>query len=61
LIGHVHIADAPGRHEPGSGTIDWTSSVSEVRKAGYGGLIGLEFRPSALTTEALLATRGHLL
>jgi hydroxypyruvate isomerase len=60
LIGHVHIADAPGRHEPGSGTIDWAASVSEIRKAGYGGMIGLEFRPSARTTEALLATRGHL-
>jgi hydroxypyruvate isomerase len=60
LIGHVHIADAPGRHEPGSGTIDWAASVSEIRKAGYGGMIGLEFRPSARTTEALLATREHL-
>lgn len=61
LIGHVHIADAPGRHEPGSGTIDWAVSLSEIRKAGYEGMIGLEFRPSARTTEALAATHRHLL
>jgi hydroxypyruvate isomerase len=60
LIGHVHVADAPGRHEPGNGTIDWAASMLEIRKAGYGGIIGLEFRPTARTTEALRVTREHL-
>jgi hydroxypyruvate isomerase len=60
LIGHVHVADAPGRHEPGSGTIDWAASMLEIRKAGYGGIIGLEFRPIARTREALRVTREHL-
>jgi hydroxypyruvate isomerase len=61
LVGHLHIADAPGRHEPGHGAIDWAASLSAIRKAGYGGMIGLEFHPSARTREALAGTRRHLL
>src|SRR5207237_284446 len=40
LVGHVHVADMPGRHEPGSGTIDWTSSIATLTAEGYGGAIG---------------------
>jgi len=45
-IGHFHVADAPDRHEPGTGKTDFTSLFAAVRNTGYNGYIGLEFRPS---------------
>src|SRR4029079_2289040 len=42
LVGHVHVADVPGRHEPGSGTVDWRSSMATLASLGYAGAIGLE-------------------
>ncbi len=53
LIGHVHIADVPGRHEPGTGTIDWPLQLAALRKAGYSGAIGLEYKPSRDTQSSL--------
>jgi hydroxypyruvate isomerase len=55
LIGHVHIADVPGRHEPGSGTVDWPRQLAALRSAGYSGALGLEYQPIA-GTEAGLKT-----
>lgn len=60
LIGHVHIADVPGRHEPGSGTIDWSSSISTLRRLGYAGPIGLEYWPIGPTAHSLAQTRRLL-
>jgi hydroxypyruvate isomerase len=57
LVGHVHVADAPGRHEPGTGTIDFAAQLEAIRDAGYDGAIGLEFRPVAGTVAALDETR----
>lgn len=45
-IAHVHLADHPGRHEPGTGTMDWQHRVAWLRDAGYDGPIGLEYKPS---------------
>jgi len=50
-IGHVQIADAPGRHEPGTGELDLDRHLGELAAAGYSGWIGLEYSP-ATTTEA---------
>ena len=41
-IGHVQIADAPGRGDPGSGSLDWHARLSDLRNSGYAGPIGLE-------------------
>jgi hydroxypyruvate isomerase len=60
LIGHVHIADVPGRHEPGSGTIDWGKQLTALRDVDYGGLLGLEFMPLQDTVSSLTFIRGLL-
>jgi hydroxypyruvate isomerase len=44
-IVHVQIADAPDRHEPGTGSVDWSAAFSALRDAGYAGPIGCEFTP----------------
>ena len=45
-IGHVQIADAPGRNEPGTGTLDIDYYLGRLAATGYGGWIGLEYKPS---------------
>ncbi|MDF2799403.1 MAG: hydroxypyruvate isomerase [Devosia sp.] len=52
-IAHVHLADAPGRNEPGSGDMDWQGKLDWLTRAGYRGPVGLEFRPTVPTVAAL--------
>ena len=44
IIGHFHVADAPGRHEPGTGNIDYVNIIKEISKLDYNGFLGLEYR-----------------
>jgi hydroxypyruvate isomerase len=44
-IGHVQLADVPGRHEPGTGELDWTAIAAALDEVGYRATIGLEYRP----------------
>ncbi len=60
LVGHVHAADVPGRHEPGSGTIDWPATMAILDALGYAGAIGLEYWPTGSTIESLSVTRKSL-
>ncbi len=53
LVGHVHLADAPGRHEPGSGAMDWRNHLQWLRNQGYQGWVGLEYKPKARTMDGL--------
>lgn len=53
-IGHVQIADSPGRGEPGTGEIRYLYVFEQLQKLGYGGYVGLEYRPTASTTEESL-------
>ncbi|UKY53549.1 TIM barrel protein [Streptomyces inhibens] len=42
---HVQIADNPGRGAPGSGSLDFTALLGRLKKNGYDGWIGLEYKP----------------
>ena len=46
-IGYVHLADIPGRGEPGSGTYQWSALFAELMKSGYSGVCGFEYMPQA--------------
>jgi hydroxypyruvate isomerase len=47
------IAHAPGRHEPGSGDVDWPAQLAVLRASGYDGPIGLEYFPAVETTKSI--------
>ncbi|MCC7097991.1 MAG: hydroxypyruvate isomerase [Rubrivivax sp.] len=59
-IGHVQVADNPGRHEPGSGEINFPFLFSWLDRIGYAGWVGCEYVPAA-GTRAGLAWRERLL
>jgi hydroxypyruvate isomerase len=59
-VGHVQVADTPGRHEPGTGTIAWPAVMDVLRAKGYVGSIGLEYFPSVVDAESLALTRRAL-
>lgn len=52
-IGHIQLADNPGRGEPGSGEINYPWLLDKLRQLGYPGWIGCEYRPAAGTTAGL--------
>ena len=52
VIGHVQIADAPGRHEPGTGEIDFGHYLGKLRAVGYHGHIGLEYKPTGHSADS---------
>jgi len=54
-FGHVHVADAPGRHEPGTGEIRYDAVFAALEEIGYQGLIGYELFPKTTTAEAVKA------
>lgn len=53
LIGHVQIADAPGRGEPGTGTGDWPALFARFSDSPAALQIGCEFKPLASSAEDL--------
>ena len=58
-IGHIQLADNPGRNEPGSGEINYPFLFAQLDRIGYDGWIGCEYKP-ATTTEAGLGWRERL-
>ena len=59
-IGHVQIADNPGRNEPGTGEINYGFVLSELDRLGYGGWVGCEYKPRAGTSAGLGWMRPYL-
>jgi hydroxypyruvate isomerase len=57
-IGHIQIADNPGRHEPGTGEINYPFLFDLLDRLGYDGWVGCEYKPLT-TTEAGLGWLPH--
>lgn len=52
-LAHIQLADNPGRHEPGTGEINFTNLFRFIDEAGYNGWMGCEYKPAGLTEEGL--------
>ncbi len=58
--GHVQIADCPGRHEPGSGLLDFAGFFAALEQIGYRGWVGCEYQPQTTTLESLDWAKPYL-
>lgn len=54
-FGHIHVADAPGRHEPGTGEINYQKVLRHLKACGYKGYVGYELFPLKDTAQAVKA------
>ncbi|MFZ2268750.1 MAG: 2-oxo-tetronate isomerase [Azonexus sp.] len=52
-IGHIQIADNPGRHEPGTGEINFPYLFGQLDRLGYAGWVGCEYKPLTSTEAGL--------
>ncbi len=52
-IGHIQLADNPGRHEPGTGEINFPYLFEHLDRVGYTGWIGCEYKPATTTSAGL--------
>ncbi|TMG88182.1 MAG: hydroxypyruvate isomerase family protein [Betaproteobacteria bacterium] len=59
-IGHMQVADVPGRHEPGTGEIGFPPLFDLVDRLGYKGWIGAEYAPAGKTEDGLAWVRKYL-
>ena len=53
LISHMQLADNPGRHEPGTGEINYNFLLKYIQSIGYKGYIGCEYNPYSNTEDGL--------
>jgi hydroxypyruvate isomerase len=60
MIGHMQLADTPGRHEPGTGEINYGYLLPQIDRLGYSGWIGCEYRPAGDTVAGLGWARPYL-
>ena len=59
-IGHMQVADVPGRDEPGSGEINFEFLLRHIDALGYSGWVGCEYNPRGDTLEGLKWARPYL-
>ena len=60
LIGHIQVADHPGRHQPGCGEIPYAALFECLVRHAYKGWIGCEYRPLGSTAASLAWAASHL-
>lgn len=56
-VGYIHMADVPGRHEPGTGEINFANVMKTLKKLKYNGIIGFELAPLQTSSEAVQAIK----
>lgn len=59
-IGHIQLADNPGRGEPGTGEINFAWLLQHIDELGYEGFVGCEYRPVAETRQGLVWAAPYL-
>ncbi|MBI5955636.1 MAG: TIM barrel protein [Chloroflexi bacterium] len=52
FIGHVQVADSPGRHQPGTGEINYRYVLQAIEDSGYTGFVSLEYNPLGSSEES---------
>ena len=52
-IAHIQVADSPGRHEPGTGEINYSFLLGFIDRIGYSGWVGCEYKPATSTGAGL--------
>src|SRR5437588_10642767 len=57
LIGHFHVGDVPGRHEPGTGEIDYGNVFKAIQATGFKDFVAMEYNPSKDPMETLRGVR----
>jgi hydroxypyruvate isomerase len=57
LVGVVHVADVPGRHDPGTGEINYPNIFRKLGQLGFNGYVAMEFIPEGEAVAALIAAR----
>ncbi len=58
-IEHVQLADNPGRHEPGTGEINYRFLFEHLDRIGYQGWVGCEYKPATTTEAGLGWLKSH--
>ncbi len=59
-IAHIQLGDVPGRHEPGTGEINFTNLFRFIDESGYNGWIGCEYKPAGKTEDGLGWVKPYL-
>lgn len=59
-IAHFHVADVPGRHEPGTGELNYANIVRRIDELGYAGYVGLEYKPLLASDHSIPVTIARL-
>jgi len=57
-IRYFHVADIPGRHEPGTGNINWKEILELIKDEGYEGFVGFEYSPAYDSDESLVKIKN---
>jgi len=57
-IGHFHVGDVPGRHEPGSGEINYGNVFKAIHATGFNGFVAMEYNPAKDPMETLRDVRA---
>ena len=60
VIGHIHVADVPGRHQPGTGELNYRNIFKALKDANYQGYIGFEYEPTIPSEEAAASSLALL-